>query len=309
VRVLSIDGGGIRGIIPALVLAEIERRTGRPVHELFNLVAGTSTGGILALALTQEGGPRSATDIVELYEQDGPRIFSRSVGRRVRSAEGVLDEKYSADALEEALARRLGEARLSGALADVLVTAYDTQAREPFFFKSTRARERPDRDAPIRLAARATAAAPTYFQPLELRIEGKLRSLVDGGVFANNPAMSAYAEARREGGGSDMFLLSLGTGEQIRPLPYDDVRDWGLLRWARPILDVVFDGQSDAVDYQLRHLLGDARYVRLQTSLTDANDDLDDASPRNLAALRRHGEALIEQSGAAIDRVLARLGA
>lgn len=304
-RVLAIDGGGIRGIIPAVVLSELERRAGQPVHRMFDLVAGTSTGGILALALTRARAPLSAAELVRLYEQDGPRIFSRSLLRRIRSADGVLDEKYSAEALEDALERRLGDARLSEALSEVLVTTYDTAARRPFFFKSTRARERSDRDVPIRVAARATAAAPTYFEPLALAVGGRERSLIDGGVFANNPAMSAYAEARREDGDEEPFVLSLGTGEQIRPLPFEQVRDWGLLRWARPIIDVVFDGQSDAADYQLRHLLGERRYVRLQTRLTDANDDLDDASARNIAALRRHGERLVARSDAALERVLA----
>ncbi|MBA3509431.1 MAG: patatin-like phospholipase family protein [Thermoleophilaceae bacterium] len=164
IRVLSIDGGGIRGIIPALVLAELERRAGRPVADLFDLVAGTSTGGILALALAQpgrDGRPaRTAEELVELYETEGPRIFARDLLQRIRSVEGLADERYSAEGLDRALKRYLGDTRLPDALTPVLVTAYDTAAREAVLLSR-------DDDLAMRDAARATAAAPTYFEALE----------------------------------------------------------------------------------------------------------------------------------------------
>ncbi len=98
-RVLAIDGGGIRGIIPALVLTEIERRSGKRIFELFDLIAGTSTGGILACALCAPD-PLPAEQLVAIYEEEGPAIFDRSVWQRIRSAEGLLDEKYDAGALD-----------------------------------------------------------------------------------------------------------------------------------------------------------------------------------------------------------------
>jgi hypothetical protein len=102
------------------------------------------------------------------------------------------------------------------------------------------------------------------------------------------------------------LLASLGTGEHTRPLPFDQVKDWGQLQWARPILDVVFDGSADAVDSQLSKLI-DGRYVRLQTRLEEASDALDDASAANLAALRREAERLIRARSADIDRLCAAL--
>ena len=130
-------------------------------------------------------------------------------------------------------------------------------------------------------AARATAAAPTYFEPLRLGDA----TLVDGGVFAINPALCAYAEV----GGKLDLLLSLGhRAGATRPLPYGKVKDWGELEWARPLIDVVFDGGQDAVDFQLAALI-DGSYVRLQTRLEEASDDLDDASEDNLAALSPRG--------------------
>jgi uncharacterized protein len=292
VKVLALDGGGIRGLIPALVLAEIERRTGRAVRELVDLVAGTSTGAILACALTRPD-PLPAARIAELYVEEGPRIFDRSLLKRITSVGGYVDERYDDDGLRSVLERWLGAARLADADPAVLITAYDLERRRAVLLRR-------DDDLSMVDAAHASSAAPTYFEPV--RAGGA--TLVDGGVFAINPAALAYAEA----GGELDVLLSLGTGALTRPLPYDEVRGWGRLEWAEPILDVVFDGSADAVDLQLAALLEDG-YVRLQTPLVEAADDLDDASEGNLAALAREAERLIAARDADIDRVCERLTA
>jgi patatin-like phospholipase/acyl hydrolase len=300
-RVLSIDGGGIRGLIPALVLAEVERRSGRRVWELFDLIAGTSTGGILACALSAPD-PLPAEQLVALYEEEGPAIFDRSVWQRVRSGEGLLDEKYDSAALDHALERFLSDKRLAETKPDLLVPAYNMGEPGPYFFKSRKAREEGE-DFPLSVVARATSAAPTYFEPLSLTGQ----AFVDGGVFATNPAMCAYAEVVRFQPAAEIVLLSLGTGQRTRKRRFADVKDWGLLEWARPILDVVFDGVSDAVDYQLRHALEDGSYWRLQVELTEASDDLDDASDENLRELRKQAAELIVASSGQIDAAIAAL--
>jgi uncharacterized protein len=303
VRILSIDGGGIRGIVPGVVLCELERRAGRPVSELFDLVAGTSTGGILACALTvpgPDGRPLwGAEEVLGLYDEEGPQIFSRSLSKRVTSAWGLLDEKYDDEALNDALQRYLGDAHLSHGLCELLLTAYDLEGREPYFFKSWRT----ERDHRMWEAARATSAAPTYFEPLRL----DRMSLVDGGVFATNPAMCAYAEARRRFGDAELFLVSLGTGELTRRIRHEDATGWGLAEWVRPVIDVVFDGVADTVDYQARHLLGDD-YQRFQVRLDEgASDALDDASERNRERLRAKGREIVRDHSARLDRVVERL--
>jgi uncharacterized protein len=286
VKVLAIDGGGIRGLIPALVLEEIERRTGRPAADLFDLVAGTSTGAIIACALTR---PRAmpASRIAELYEQEGPEIFDPSLIKTITSVGGLIDERYDSRGLVTSLRRHLGDARLAEATVAILITTYDLERRQALVLRR-------DDDISMVDAAHASSAAPTYFEPLHL---GE-RTLIDGGVFAINPAVLAYAEA----GGELEVLASLGTGEHTRPLPFAKVKDWGALEWARPILDVVFDGSADAVDGQLTRLI-DGAYIRLQTRLDAASDDLDDASPENLAALRREAEQLIAERTDDIDRL------
>ena len=301
-RVLAIDGGGIRGLIPALVLAELEDRAGRPVFELFDLMAGTSTGGIIVCALCAPD-PLPAAEVATIYEEEGPRIFDRSVFQRIQSAGGLIDEKYDAGALDRALGRFIGDKRLSATRPDLIVPTYDTAAPGPYFFKTTSAREDPADDARLADVARATSSAPTYFEPLEL----DSRSLLDGGVFAVNPGMSALAEVLRYHPEAAVRLVSLGTGERTTKRSFDEIKDWGLVEWARPILDVVFDGISDAVDYQLRHALGEERYWRFQVELTRASDDLDDASEENIALLRGHAEELIAERSADLDEVVAAL--
>jgi uncharacterized protein len=292
VKILAIDGGGIRGLIPALVLAEIERRTGRRIRDLVDLVAGTSTGAILACALTRPD-PLPAERIAQLYVEEGPRIFDRSLVKVITSVGGYIDERYEADGLLAALERWLGAARLAQAQPAILLTVYDLERRRALLLRR-------DDDLSMVQAAHASSAAPTYFEPVRIGAA----TLVDGGVFAVNPSVLAYAEVDGE---SDL-LLSLGTGEHTRPLPYERVRHWGQLQWARPVLDVVFDGSADAVDLQLSALLGDD-YVRLQTPLDEASDDLDDASEANLAALGREAERLIAARDDEIDRVCERLTA
>jgi uncharacterized protein len=309
VRVLSIDGGGIRGVIPAAVLAEIERRAGRTIPEMFDLVAGTSTGGIIALGLTvpgDGGAPRwRAADLLELYRREGEHIFSRSVWQRVRTAGGALDEKYPAAGLEAALLRYFGDARLRDALTPVLVTSYELERREPFFFRSSRATADPTYDFPMREAARATSAAPTYFEPPQLvnDADGQRYALVDGGVFANNPSMCAHAEVLASDRAADVMVVSLGTGQLNRPIHHADAKDWGLLGWARSIFDVVMDGVSDTTDYQLEQVLGAERHARFQIELIGASDDMDDASAENIAHLETKAHELIAAQDAELDRV------
>jgi uncharacterized protein len=272
------------------VLAEIERRSQRRIASLFDLIAGTSTGAILACVLSRPDAMR-AEDAAEIYEREGPQVFDRSLVRRITSLGGLIDERYDARGLLASLRRHLGNTRMAQATTGLLITAYDVQARQALVLGA-------GDDMTMVDAAHASSAAPTYFEPVAV---GE-RILVDGGVFATNPAALAYAEA----GGRLEVLASLGTGEHTRPMSFSEVKDWGRLQWARPILDVVFDGSADAVDAQLSGLL-DGRYIRLQTRLDEASDDLDDASPGNLAALRREAERLIARRSADLDRLCAAL--
>ena len=326
VKVLSIDGGGIRGIIPAAVLADLERRLDAPIAERFDLITGTSTGGIIALGLTapgEDGKPaNSAAALVELYKSQGHKIFSRSVWHEVRAVGNAMEEKYPASGVESVLQEYLGETRLKDALTEVFVTAYEIEDRIPWFFSSRDAATREGYDFAMWEVGRATSAAPTYFEPARLPAQNERGywAFVDGGVFANNPALCGLTEAvsnyreQHEGESPDILLVSLGTGELTRTIPYDKARYWGLVGWAHPLLGVIFDGVSKTVDFQVAELcrMSDAppqRYYRMQVSLKGyGSDDLDDASGTNIAALERHARELIERESANLDEIAEALG-
>jgi patatin-like phospholipase/acyl hydrolase len=301
-KVLSIDGGGIRGLIPALVLAEIERRTGRRTAEMFDLIAGTSTGAILASALArrgEDGSPMySAEDLSQIYITEGPKIFDQSLLKKFTSVGGLIDEKYDDDGLNTALEAYLGTARLKEAVTDVMLTAYDIHDRFAFFFRSSRARTDDEYDFSLRDAARASSAAPTYFEPIEVTDAAGARSypLIDGGIYAINPAMCAYAEVA-----PDLEVLaSLGTGAHTKPYEFSEVKGWGKLEWAQPLIDMVFDGIADTVDFEAATLAGD-RYMRFQAELRYASDALDDASESNLRRLEGDAERLIAEQTSEIE--------
>jgi uncharacterized protein len=308
-KILSIDGGGIRGLIPALVLAELEARTNKPVAESFDLIAGTSTGGILALALARSNGagkPRyTARDVASLYRTRGKDIFKRSLWSGVSSASGLLDQLYPNSGIEGVLQEYFGEEQLGAGLVKTLITTYDIENREPLFLKSWR---HDFASVLMRDAARATSAAPTYFEPALIQVGTSVRALIDGGVFINSPSVSAYAEARKVFPEErDFLVVSLGTGELIRPIPHDEAKDWGKVGWLLPLISCVFDGVGDAADYQMATLLGD-RYLRFQTRLTTASDDLDNATNSNLDHLALEANNLIEAQLPQLNQLVELIG-
>lgn len=309
IKVLSIDGGGIRGLIPAMILAKIEEMTSKPISQLFDLIAGTSTGGILSLLLTMPSKDNkdkpayTANDLIKLYTENGKKIFSSNIFHKIISMDGISDEKYPSSGIESVLKEYFGKSMLSEALTNIIVPAYELSLREPFFFKSIHAKNstKINHDFYMWQAARATSAAPTYFEPYKLGIGDKdgadYYALIDGGVFANNPGMCAYAEAKVMFGNTpEILMLSLGTGEHTRCIPYGEAKDWGLLKWAKPILGTVFGGVSDTVDYQLSQVLADERYYRMQASLAQLGSDaMDDASEENIHELKLLALELINE--------------
>ena len=231
---------------------------------------------------------------------EGPKIFDRSLVHQVTSVGGLIEEKYDDRGLNAALETYLGDARLKDVLTDVFITAYDISDRFAFLLCS-RARADETYDFSLFEAARATSAAPTYFEPVEVTDAAGARTypLIDGGVYAVNPAMCAYAEV--VGAGHQLEVLaSLGTGAQTQRYEFDDVTGWGLVEWVRPLIDMVFDGVSGTVDFEAATLAKD-RYQRFQAALRYASDALDDASESNLRRLEGDAERLIAERTADIE--------
>jgi patatin-like phospholipase/acyl hydrolase len=304
-KVLAIDGGGIRGVIPAMVLAEIERQTAKPVSSLFDLVVGTSTGSLLALGLTlmkSTGAPKySAQDLVQVYIDLGQAVFVPSACAALRN---LFRPKYSDMALENVLRVCFAHSRLKDARPDVLITGYEIERRKPWVFSSREARIAPqDHDYSLVQVCVATSAAPTYFRPAKLLSgnDSDYLAIVDGGLFANNPGLYGFVEARRMYPRRDVILASLGTGSSLNPILYDDASGWGLAKWAQPILAIVFDGVSAAVDEQLACLLPHTRYFRFQTELRKCTGKLDDARASHIRKLQLRAERLLSREK---DRIL-----
>jgi uncharacterized protein len=337
-----VDGGGIRGLIPALVIAELERRIQAEagpqarVSDYFHMFSGTSTGGLVALALTAPDDqnperPRiTADDLAGFYTEDGPDIFHRSFWQKLRTLWGWLGPKYTLGPLEKAIEARLGTTHLEHALREVVVTSYDMTNRQPYFFKRWRAREDPERNRTLADAGLATSAAPTYFPSHE--VDGK--ALVDGGVFAANPVIVAIVEALKRIDDQpghidqdDLLVVSIGTGLHEDGYTQSQVRGWGRLGWVLPqkgeppILGAVLGGAADGADHWAHTLLNHPtnphiqpddlghgpRYYRLQQPLIDSIA-LDDASPEALnETLPAVAAQLIAEHDAELSEIVERL--
>ncbi|BAH76002.1 patatin-like phospholipase family protein [Solidesulfovibrio magneticus] len=261
-KILSIDGGGMKGLLPALVLAAFENAIGQSISRHFDLIAGTSTGGILALGLAA-GLP--AMRLAEFYLERGPAIFSRSLKKRLASLGGMADELYDAGELEVALWEVFGDRMLSDVETRAMAVAYDIEMRDLALFTSWGG-------GFYRMAdvARATSAAPTFFEPCRIKSLGGLeRACIDGGVVANNPARLALVAGLALGAPlSAVRLVSLGTGRCEKPILLEAARSYGLAQWAPRLLDVMFAGQAELVDMDCRATLGEG-YLRLQAELPE----------------------------------------
>lgn len=337
-KILSIDGGGIRGIVPAKILAEIEKRTGKlkekpegiRICNLFNLIAGTSTGGILAAGLTipkpdTQTPQYTAKDLIEIYRKRGKEIFHEPFIEKIMKLDDISRPKYSSDGREKILKEYFGDAFLQDAITEIFITSYDIQLRAPVFFTSqTKKEERTNRyyrkissGFTMHQAAMATSAAPTYFKPYKVEASANHETqdrgfyvLVDGGVFANNPTSLALMEAIIDSKKTpnplrleDILVVSLGTGSLTRRYDYERAVNWGLVGWVEPLLNITLDGSSESVAVQLEQLLPKAQnrppqYYRFQSFLDAGKglDDMDNAEPQNIKNLESLADEIIAEN-------------
>lgn len=301
-RILSIDGGGIRGIIPAIVLAKLESEVGLPINQLFDLIAGTSTGSIIALALSchdpaLKGLPLcSASDLAKLYRENGAKIFpgfplGYSMAELYQYGIGI-GRPYPASGLEMVLKRLFGDIKLGETAVHSLAMAYDIERRIHKLFTTI---DDPRYDC--WQVARASSAAPTFFTPFRVKrpVEDGHRTFVDGGLFANNPALFALLEAKKVWPEeTDFQVVSLGTGERKSSYSHQDASGWCKLGWVRPIIDILMASASDTTHQHLEQLLPESRYLRLNEDLTEGSGELDDVSDEHLLALEVTADKILE---------------
>jgi patatin-like phospholipase/acyl hydrolase len=308
IKILSIDGGGVRGIIPARVMQAIEEKAGKPLSELFDYFVGTSTGGLLALGVAtpdKNGKPKyTAAEGVQFFFQYGHEIFPQHWWNNFRQ---IYTYKYKSAPFEAILREWFGNMTMGDCLKDTLITSYATNMARPKFFKSW---DEYDRKFAVHDVARATSAAPTFFEPVQLMNGNYKVTLVDGGVFANNPAMCGLSDAKKRSGDimlDDYMVVSLGAGETDYSFTRGNVVYWGAIQWMTGlrILHLFLDGSVDAVSYQLREMLGKGDFYRLQIPLTEKLSSMDDS--RNIPELLKMGEALIKEQDAILDEIVEKL--
>ncbi len=293
-----MDGGGLRGIIPVLVLQEIERRAkGKRIHELFDLFSGTSTGGLIACAVAVGADGKNPLltldQILAVYTEQGKDIFpSQSwLGSALTKITSLKRPEYSPAGLDKVLRDLLGHKRIADCLKPIFIPSYDLFNNEDVFFKSRHAMTDPTANSELYDVCRATSAAPTYFPAYDCSYEGKKRTFIDGGMFMNNPALGSIVEVSKYHADpiynrpnlnfGDICLLSLGTGHYTADIARKKVESWGLLDWAKPITDIMMQGMNQAVTYETEELLDDGNFLRLTLQIEDPKyASMSDSSPQ-----------------------------
>ena len=343
IKILSLDGGGIKGIIPCTILKYIEERTGQSISNLFHLIAGTSTGGIIAAGLTmpnEDGGNEyRAEDMLHLYTAHGKEIFSKRpadfkswIDAVVQ--DGLFDNCYDVTNFEKLLKEKFDDVHLKEALTDILVTTYSPDKEKPFYFSTRLAKKNESENFPLRQIARATSAAPTFFKPTKVVYENNEHSFVDGGVFANNPSILAYCEAKEiwknnrriiqhdstqkifdpvvtaDDNDLPFYMLSIGCGHYPAAVDFSNAEKWRTADWIQPLLTNVFmQSVAESTHYTMQYLMppykdGTLRYKRLdEIKLDAATSAMDDASTENIKALQQIANQYINDHSETLDEI------
>lgn len=318
-KILSIDGGGIRGIIPGMLLVALEgklkkesKNENAAIVDYFDFFAGTSTGGILTCLLlcpSDENPTRpkfSAKEALDLYLEHGNEIFKMSFFKRLRAKFGLAGERYNSHIFEGVLEKYFDKTKLSQLIKPCIISAYNIELRKTHFFRQQNAIVRGDvRDFYLKDVCRATSAAPTYFSVAEIHSLANVRyPLLDGGVFATNPALSGLIEVTKAFNQTrinDIYLCSLGTGRSKRSYDYDHFKKSSAMAIVPALIDIMMSGVAETSDFflqQLFHSVGkEKNYVRIEPgSLESIKEGLDAASPSNIEKLVALGDKTVSEN-------------
>lgn len=337
IRILSLDGGGIRGIITAVILKYIQEQLQKidnpnaKIGDYFDLIAGSSTGGLLTAILLFPDNTKSAKFSVEaaldLYAKKGDSIFNVSFWEEIINPFGLFNEKISQRNLERQLKEVFGNLELRELIKPCLITSYDINQRKAKFFCSHEAHS-PLENFYVKDVCRATSAAPTYFEPAKIKsLYDQEFTLIDGGVYANNPAMCAYAEARKIAFSQvlndsektdypsikDMVIISIGTGEVLKPYTYEKFVNAGKIKWISPLIDILLSANAETVHYYLSKMYeaqsprNRKNYHRLMPQLKNASPEMDDTSKKNIYELIQAGLYFIDQNRFTLNEIAKKL--
>lgn len=323
---LSIDGGGIRGILPSMILENIQKRiderfptTRIPLIKLFDVTGGTSTGGLIALALNRphdrdrELPYFTAAEIVKKYEEYGPKIFSPDMRRYWTSTGGGLYRgKYNRKGLEDFLKECCGDYTLADSLSHLVIPVYDKLRKEGSHFCSDKAAREPENNFDAYAVGLSTTAAPTYFDPYETHSKGGKKIIgVDGGVINNNPSALVLAAARESDANKNLFMLSIGTGrlkeEETTPAKRRSSFSWipeaitNGLEIAQMFMEVQPLMKEQEVERTMR--AKKYPYYRIQFELPSELMAMDNGTVENIHALKAFGRNYIIEHDELLQKI------
>lgn len=299
--ILSIDGGGIRGLIPIQVLKHIENLLEIELHNFFDLFAGTSTGGLIACGINLEGYKKSPDrkykieEIEKIYKSKGDNIFPDSKNTIARAKNFVSDffrPQFDSQNLEIILEEYFGNSRMTSCIKPIFITSYDMYSRQPIFFTYREADTEYNKNPLLFDICRATSAAPTYFAPHQMNFGGQNLICVDGGIIMNNPAMgslievlgnSSYKRYKLNGEKinlKDICILSLGTGETNKDFNLK-LKKGGKAQWVRPIIDITMESPSMIAHQQLKTIFKayelENNYLRININVEKEFSEMSDS--------------------------------
>jgi uncharacterized protein len=310
VQLLSIDGGGVKGLIPLRVIIEIVKRTQMPLHELFDGFSGTSAGALIlnALLLPDDKNRAKYTpqDLWKLVDQQFPRIFKKNYWSSIKTGFGLFKPMYCAQILETCIQQIFGEALFKDQLRDVLVPAFNTRTFEPIVFTRHQARTEVEKSAlKVSDVVLSSCSAPTMFLPFRLGND----QFIDGGTFANNPAILAFCQGRELlGEESDIYMLSIGCGTANYAKRYKKFVDGGRIKWVPRMVEIFLSGTDKVSNYIATKLLK-KNYERIEVPINLKNNHLDDASESNIVYLKSTAEKWIADNSPYLDRLCTELTA
>lgn len=305
----------MKALISAVVINALEKElqelTNNPtahVADYFDLIAGTSAGSILTgiyLCPDEEGNLKyTASDAIQFMAQFGDQVFSSTLGYRIRSMKGLRSSKYQNINFQKILDKYFGDVTLSKINKPCMMPAYNLMIGEPFFFNSISAKKNKNVDFFLRDAILSSCSAPTYFPPVQVTsITGTPYTMVDGGLSSNNPALCAFVEAMkmpRFTAFDQVNIFSVGNISEICSYPYSQAKNWGIVEWALPLIDIFLSSNTTVVDYEMKMLYNSfetrTNYARIEKKVTRKEDcpSMDDTSEKTINKLIEIGNELVK---------------
>jgi uncharacterized protein len=337
---LSLDGGGIRGIISCVILKYIEDRlkeldcTDAKIGDYFDIIAGTSTGALIGslLLMPSESNPKRAkhsiTDALNIYLGEGKNIFSKTFWTILNNPLAVFKDNLSTIVLEQQLNNVFGRTELKDLIKPSAFVSYDTENQKPKIFNSIDGIS-PFRNFYLKDICRASSAAPTYFEPAKIKsFADQYFSCIDGGVFANNPTFVGYIESQKinfrkyskdsskyDGVAplQEFIIISIGNGSRAKSYKHEELVGISKSKWVDPLVDIFISTGVDMVDAEMKSMFNllkpkyQSNYYRFNPEIPESSIDLGNVSNSNIKTLLDVANDYVAKNKEYLDEVVQKL--